>query len=143
MDIAWMLVLLIRQALPSDDANWAARLTVLDSARVAAWARGDASALGQVYEVGSPVWKADRRLLRAYAKRGASVRGGALRVLDAHVQRRAPGVVALRVVDVLGPASVVWPDGSTQALPHDRPTARTITLRNGPDGWRIAGSVQR
>jgi hypothetical protein len=49
----------------------------------------------------------------------------------------------LEVVDRLGPARIVWTDGSVTSLPRDEPSRRVITLVRTAEGWRIAGTGLR
>jgi hypothetical protein len=120
--------------------RWRPVLDRLDSHRARAYATARPRALRRVYVPGSRVLVRDRRMLRAWARRDATVAGVRLRVL--HV-RRLPSTgadVRLRVADRLGRATAALSDGRGVALPRDRPTAHVVVLRRTGAGWRIAAT---
>jgi hypothetical protein len=120
------------------DSRWRPVLERLDAARSTAWRHGDPAALRRVYRVGSAALRADQRSLSAYLARGLRPAGVRLNLKAINVTRRDRGTVVLDVVDRLGPMSVVGVRDRPTRLPRDRPTSHTITLRRGPNGWRIA-----
>ena len=77
-------------------------------------------------------------MLREYAARGLLVRGVSLAFGAVEVAHRAPGVVKLRVVDQLRPATAVDQQGRRLDLPRDDPTSHSIELRRFRNDWRIA-----
>ncbi|MCL8251709.1 hypothetical protein AERO_09970 [Aeromicrobium fastidiosum] len=143
MDWLWVLLVAVRVLSPSPDDQWAVRLAALDDVREQAFASADASLLRDVYVEASAARRPDARLIAAYARRGGRVVGAELRVLDCRVVREGRHRVRLEVVDQLGPARVRWDDGTSTALPRDRPTRRAVTLVRSPGQdaqWRIAGT---
>jgi len=111
----------------------------LDRSRARAFASGDSAGLTDVYLRGSTVLRRDRAVLDAYARRGLTVRGARLRLLDVRVCAEADTRVALRVVDRLRPVRV-RAAGATSArpLPRDHPTLHRVQLVRTTAGWRIA-----
>jgi len=138
----WFVVVMIRAVSPAPDDQWAARLTELDLARAQAFATADPQRLDEVYVSGSPARRTDAASIDAYARRGGRVVGAELRILTCHVVRASPDRVRLEVVDQLGPARVLWSDGTSRDLPRDHPSRREITVVRTPAGWRIAQSRQ-
>lgn len=111
-------------------------LTDWDRARAAAWRRGDAAALAELYAAGSVAGRADRALLAAYDARGLRVSGlrmqrAAVEVVAADAER-----VALRVTERLVGATAIGPRGRTM-LPHDGWSVRRVVLRAAGDGWQV------
>jgi hypothetical protein len=137
MDWLWMIVLAVRtfSAAPGDE--WAVRLAELDTARAAAFAEADPSALADVYAPRSSGRRSDAATIKAYARRGGRVVGANLRVLTCRVIRASDRTAQLDIVDQLAPTKVIWANGTTTSLPRDRPTRRTITLQRTTEGWRI------
>ena len=108
-----------------------------DSRRAEAWAAGDVSALRELYVAGSPTGREDVRMLSAYADRGLRVVGLTTQVLALEVLEESAGALVVRVTDrVVG--GVVSGKGTSAALPHDRATTRTVTMRRVEGVWRIA-----
>lgn len=119
-------------------SRWSPVLDRLDVHRARAYATGRPHPLHRVYVRGSRVLAHDRRMLRAWIRRDATVTGVRLRVL--HV-RRLPtkgADVRLRVVDQLTHGAATLPGGNRMPLPRDRPTAHVVVLRRTTVGWRIA-----
>lgn len=143
MDWLWVLLVALRSVSPSADDQWAGRLAELDQVREQAFATGDRSLLGRVYTRGSEGRRADAALIEQYRRRDGRVVGAELRVLSCRVVRDGGERVTLEVVDQLGRARVAWGDGTSTALPHDRPSRRRITVvRDGEGRWRIAEARQ-
>ena len=118
--------------------HWQRVLHDLDRSRARAFAAGEPRGLDAVYVRGSPVLRHDRAVLDAYARRGLTVRGARLRLLDVRVRAASADRVALRVVDRLGPAVVGSGGGVARPLPRDHPTLHRLRLLRTPAGWRIA-----
>lgn len=137
MDWLWVLLVAVRALSPSPDDQWATRLAELDGTREAAFAAADPARLDDVYVAGSPAHRTDAETIAAYARRGGRVVGAQLRVLSCHVVRVSDDRVRLEVVDQLAPATVVWQDDTSTALPRDLPTRRDITVVRTDEGWRI------
>jgi hypothetical protein len=108
-----------------------------DERRAAAWARGDAGALADLYAPGSRSGAADVRLLRAYARRGLRVEGLTTQVLGLRVVERSPRRLVLVVTDrVVGGSAV---GGSAPvALPADRASTRRVVLARQRGRWVVA-----
>ena len=123
----------------SDDIRWAGVLGELDDIRAEAFAASDPALLDRVYAPRSRARAADAATIRDYERRGARVTGADLILVSCRVEEATAGRVELEVIDRLGPARVVWADGTSRALPRDLPTRRAVTLVRTPDGWRIAG----
>jgi len=123
----------------SAEAGWSDVLRTLDLARAEAWRRGDPAALGAVYAAGSPLLRADRADLRAYTDRGLRVAGASTTYDLVEVLSSGADRVRLLAVDQLGSTRAVSSvTGRTRALPRDDRARHLITLRQTPDGWRIA-----
>ncbi len=142
MDWWWTLAALTAHLGTSDDDRWARVLTGLDLQRAQAFADADTAGLDRVYLTADAA-ASDADTIGAYADRGSRVVGAVLRVERVEVRRRSDRRVTLDVVDRLGPARVVWDDGSVGALPRDRPTARVVVLVWTAEGWRISASRPR
>jgi hypothetical protein len=142
MDWLWVLLVAVRAVSPAPDDQWATRLTALDRVRAEAFASDDPARLDDVYAAGSGAAAADADTISGYARRGGHVVGAELRILSCHVVRASRDRVRLEIVDRLGPARVVWGDGTTTDLPRDQPTRRQVTLVRTSGGWRISGSRQ-
>ncbi|MGD9962112.1 hypothetical protein [Nocardioides sp.] len=107
-----------------------------DRRRAAAWARGDRSALAELYTEDSASGAADVAMLRQYAARGLVVRGMRTQVLSADVRSRSESRIVLAVTDRVVRAAAVGP-GVRFTLPRDRASGHTIELvRVGPT-WRV------
>lgn len=115
----------------------AAVLAAWDERRSAAWARGDAGALADLYAPRSSSGAADVRLLRAYARRGLRVEGLATQVLGLRVLERSSRRLVLVVTDrVVGGAAVGGP--APVALPADRASTRRVVLTRDRGRWVVA-----
>ncbi len=124
---------------PVTPSRWERVLADLDRSRARAFAAGDAAALTEVYVRGSTVLRRDRAVLAAYARRGLTVRGAGLRLLEVRVGAASAGRVVLRVVDRLGPARVRrGAERWSRSLPRDHPTLHRLGLVRTAAGWRIA-----
>ena len=124
-------------------SRWERALGRLDRVRGRAFASGEVAALGAVYQAGSAVLHRDRAVLRGYVARGLTVHGVGFDLLDVRIRRAAPGVVVLRVVDRLRPATARSGGGARLPLPRDGPTAHRLTLIREGGGWRIAAVAAR
>ena len=143
MDWLWVLIAIVRAASPAPDDQWATRLSGLDEVRAEAFATTDAGLLDRVYVRGSRAAEADARTIADYRERGGRILGAELRVISCRVLSASSSRARLDVIDRLGPARVVWADGSATELPRDEPSRRVITLVRTSEGWRIAGVSPR
>lgn len=141
MDWWWALAMMTHAFVSSEDQRWAVALSGLDLIRAEAFAAADPERLDAVYVHGSRMWRADADLIADYARRDSHVVGADLRLLSCRVLSSSARTVRLDVIDRLGPARVVWADGTSRALPRDEPTRRTLTLVHTRQGWRIAAST--
>lgn len=139
MDWLWVLIAAVRAVSPAPEDQWATRLTELDQIRAEAFATTDTGLLDRVYVRGSRALAADAGTIADYEARGGRVVGAELRVISCRVLAASSSRARLDVVDRLGPARIVWADGSATELPRDEPSRRVITLVRTTDGWRIAG----
>ena len=117
----------------------AAALAVLrawDVRRAAAWADGDAAAVGSLYTPGSDAGRGDRAMLRRYAERGLRVRGLRMQVIEVSLRSRSVGRIVLDVTDRVAGGVVVGPGVRTR-LPTDRATRRIVVLRRVAGEWRV------
>jgi hypothetical protein len=142
MDWVWVVVMALRAVSPAADDRWATVLAELDRGRETAFAQADPRRLEGTYVRGTAVKAVDARTISQYASRGGRVVGARLQLLSCRVVEASPRRARLDVVDRLGPARVVWDDGTTTPLPRDRPTRRLVTLTRTSDGWRVAASSQ-
>ncbi len=108
-----------------------------DASRARAWAGSDPQALHSLYVRGSAAGEADVRLLRAYRARGLVVRRLVTQVFAATVRRSDAWVLTLEVSDRIA-GGVLRGHGRATALPSSPPVSRTIELRRGQGGWRVA-----
>ncbi len=134
--VAWVVAL--GSLVSSGDLRWAGVLGDLDRVRAEAFATSQPDLLDHVYATGSAARDVDASIIRDYAIRGGRVIDADLTVLSCQIVHETDDRVSLDVVDRLGPARVVWADGTTRALPRDLPTRRAVTLVRVSDGWRIA-----
>lgn len=118
--------------------RWRHVLESLLARRASAYAEANAAALASVYLPGSAVLERDREILRDWHRRGLTVRGASVRLHSVHLVDHSPDRAVLRVVDRLAGAVAVATDGSTRALPHDRPTRHRVLLVKTVQGWRIS-----
>jgi hypothetical protein len=112
-------------------------LAAWDERRAAAWARGDAEALADLYAPGSRSGAADVRLLRAYARRGLRVEGLTTQVLGLRVVERTPRRLVLVVTDRVVGGSAVG-GAAPVALPADRASTRRVVLERQRGRWVVA-----
>lgn len=112
-------------------------LAAWDERRAAAWARGDADALADLYAPGSRSGATDVRLLRAYARRGLRVEGLSTQVLGLRVVERSPRRLVLVVTDRLVGGSAVG-GAAPVALPADRASTRRVVLAHQRGRWVVA-----
>jgi hypothetical protein len=143
MDWLWMLIAAVRAVSPAPEDQWAARLSQLVEVRAEAFATTETGFLDGVYVRASRALAVDAASIAAYRHRGGRVVGAELRVISCRVLAASASHARLDVVDRLGPARVVWADGSATALPRDEPSRRVITLVRTTEGWRIAGVSPR
>ncbi|MEJ7633329.1 hypothetical protein [Aeromicrobium sp.] len=143
MDWLWVVIIAMRAASPAPDDRWATRLTELDDVRAEAFAAGDPDLLDGVYAQGSRARVVDSATIADYRRRGARVVDAELRVLSCRVLGASRSRARLDVVDRLGPARIVWDDGSSTALPRDEPSRRIVHLVQTREGWRVAGVTPR
>lgn len=141
MDWLWVLLIAVRGLSPAPEDVWATRLAALDQARETAFASADPARLAAVYVAGSRGLRADAAAIEAYAARGGRVVGAELRVLSCRVVRASDDRAQLEIIDQLARAHVLWDDGSSTWLPHDRPSRRSLTVVRTGDGWRISEAV--
>lgn len=107
-----------------------------DERRAAAWARGDAAALSDLYAPGSRSGAADVRLLRAYAERGLRVEGLTTQVLALRVLERSPRRLVLVVTDRVVGGSAVG-GAAPVTLPADRASTRRVVLVRQRGRWVV------
>jgi len=143
MDWLWVLIAALRAVSPAPEDEWATRLSELDEVRAEAFATTDPGALDGVYVRRSQAMRSDAATIEDYRKRGGRVIGADLRVISCRVLAESASRARLDVVDRLGPARIVWADGSVTDLPRDEPSRRVITLVRTTEGWRIAGASLR
>jgi hypothetical protein len=143
VDWLWVLVVAARAASPAPADQWATVLSRLDEVRAQAYATGDAALLDRVYVRGSGARAQDVAALTGYRRRGATVTGARLHLISCRVLAASTSRARLDVVDQLGPAEVVWTDGTTTALPHDQPSRRVVALVRTSGGWRVAAVSPR
>jgi hypothetical protein len=115
----------------------AAVLAAWDERRAAAWARGDATALADLYAPGSRSGAADVRLLQAYAGRGLRVEGLTTQVLGLRVVEQSPRRLVLVVTDRVVGGSAVG-GAAPVALPADRASTRRVVLVRQRATWVVA-----
>ena len=115
-------------------------LHVWDRRRAAAWAHGDAAALGRLYVTGSRARSADLALLRHYTDRGLVVSGLRMQVLRARVLVDRRRVLVLEVTERLAtaraaPAAVL---SASRALPAGRVSTHLVRFRKVGAAWLVA-----
>lgn len=143
MDWLWVLIAAVRAVSPAPADEWATRLGELDEVRAEAFATADAGLLDGAYVRGSRALRVDAATIDDYRRRGGRVAGAEMRIISCRVLAASTSRARLEVVDRLGPARIVWTDGSSTRLPRDEPSRRVITLVRTPEGWRIAGASLR
>lgn len=114
----------------------AAVLAAWDADRAAAWSAGDVRRLRSLYARGSVAGERDVAMLQRWLDRGLVVSGLRVQVLALHEVSRTPDRWVLTVTDrVVGGVAT----GSTsQRLPVDAPTSRTVTLRKVGERWLVS-----
>lgn len=119
-------------------ADWAAVLRGLDRRRGQAWAAGDPAALTRVFAAGSDALTADRRRLRAFARRGLTAHG--VRVSFDHIEVLAAGDgrARLRFAGHLRAVLAVDRSGVAHRVRPGRPIRETVTLTRSGPRWLIA-----
>jgi hypothetical protein len=143
MDWLWVVIAALRAVSPAPEDQWATRLGELDRVRAEAFATTDAGLLDRVYVRGSRARTVDATTIADYRERGGRVVGADLRIITCRVLATSSSRTRLDVVDRLGPARIVWTDGSATVLPRDEPSRRVVTLVRTTEGWRIAGVSPR
>ncbi|PUA79195.1 hypothetical protein [Nocardioides currus] len=111
-------------------------LAAWDERRAAAWADGDVEALRDLYVAGSATGRSDARMLAAYVDRGLRVEGLTTQVLALEVLAEEPERLILRVTDRVR-GGVVTGAAVDAALPQDRSSTRTVTLRRVDGAWLV------
>lgn len=120
---------------PQPEPAWTLR--GLDHTRAVAFQSGEPRLLSDVYAPGSPLLKQERRRLLAYVRDGVTLHGMELVVTSCTVLTDDADRQVLRVTDRLLPTRAEFADGTTRALPVDRPTRRDIELKRIAGEWRI------
>ena len=143
MDWLWVLIAAVRAVSPAPEDEWATRFGALDEVRAEAFATADVGLLDGAYVRGSRALAVDAATIDDYRRRGGRVAGAEMRIISCRVLAASTSRARLQVVDRLGPARIVWSDGSSTSLPRDEPSRRVITLVRTPEGWRIAGASLR
>lgn len=108
-------------------------LSALDVVREYAWSTADTGMLATIYVAGAG--RTDVARLQAWRER-------AMRVEQMTMVRsscRASGATSVEVVERLGMAVAVLPDGRRRSLPHDGWDRRIIDLQHRDGRWRILG----
>lgn len=113
-----------------------------DERRAAAWAAEDPRALRELYAAGSRAAAVDLALLRRWRDAGWRVEDLRSQLLAVSVVRATPERLVLRVVDRVAGGRVVARSGParTTSLPGTTARTRTLELRRGTTGWRLAVS---
>ncbi len=110
-----------------------------DQRRADAWSSGDVGALRRLYVAGSATGRVDVRMLTDYVARGLTVDGLHTQVLALTVVEDSAARLRIRVTDrVVGGAvtgQAAAGQQTRQSLPRDRPTTRTLTLRQVQGEW--------
>lgn len=115
------------------DSPERAVLAAWDAGRSKAWAEGSVGDLRSLYVEGSAAGRRDAAMLSAYTARGLRVEGMRTQVLGFRVRRSSRARLVATVTDRVVGGQVV---GRTRsALPVDRPTTRTVTLRRVGGRW--------
>jgi len=130
-------------ALADPDAPAARILRDWDAARARAYAEASPSDLRALYVPRSAVGRADRRVLRAYAGRGLTVRDARMEVAEVVEVGRTGMRLRVAVVERLGPAYAVAGDGRRLPLPRDNWRERRLVLAYADGRWRMAAATPR
>ncbi|HEX6148543.1 hypothetical protein [Nocardioides sp.] len=108
-----------------------------DAARAAAWRRGNAARLRDLYVEGSTAGRADQALLAAYRSRGFRVVGMTMQRSDVRVLTASGDRMVVRVTDRLVGATAVARDRRV-ALPRDAWSTRVVVMVSAGERWRVA-----
>jgi hypothetical protein len=111
-----------------------------DQRRAEAWASGDVAALRSLYTARSDAGRVDRRMLRAWVGRGLRVVGMRMQLLTVRVRESSPERAVLVVTDRLV-GGVAVGRGVRVALPRDRASRRTVSLRRVAGEWLVDSVV--
>ena len=111
-----------------------------DERRARAWASGDVEALRSLYTPGSVAGRVGRRMLREWLARGLRVRGLRMQLVAVRVRESARDRAVLLVIDRLA-GGVAVGRGVRVALPRDRLSRRTVTLRRVAGEWLVDSVV--
>lgn len=111
-----------------------------DQRRSAAWAAGDATALGGLYTADSTAGTADVTLMLRYADHGLRVHEMRMQVLSARTLITRPRLLELEVTDRLASAVAVRSGDrlTLGRLPSDTATTRRLVLRRVDGRWLMA-----
>lgn len=121
---------------PRPEVEAAGVLASWDADRAAAWSAGDVRRLRSLYTTGSAAGDHDVAMLRRWLDRGLVVDGLRTQVLALRVVRRSVDRWVLTVTDRV--VDGVARGGTSQRLPADAPTTRTVTLRLDGDRWLVS-----
>jgi hypothetical protein len=121
---------------PLPEVEAAAVLASWDADRAAAWSAGDVRRLRSLYTDGSIAGDQDVAMLRRWLDRGLVVDGLRTQVLGLREVRRSTDRWVLTVTDRV--VDGVARGETTQRLPADTPTTRTVTLRLVDDRWLVS-----
>lgn len=124
---------------PRPEVEAAAVLAAWDAGRARAWARGDVRRLRSLYTPGSVAGERDVAMLRRWLDRGLVVDGMRTQVLSLHQVRRTADRWVLAVTDRI--VHGVARGATTERLPTDAATTRTVTLRVVGDRWLVSSVV--
>jgi hypothetical protein len=108
-----------------------------DRRRARAWARGDPTALADLYAVRSRTGRRDRAMLAAYRARGLQVRSMDRQVLALHLRTCTRRRISLLLTDRLVDAVAVG-RGQRTGLPAGQPATRRVDLRRDAGRWRVS-----
>lgn len=129
--------LVAARAAPSAAPQPVALLAAWDARRAAAWAAGDADALGRLYTPASAAGRADVAMLRRWSGRGLRVTDLRMQVLAVDVRAASPGRWELDVTDRLA-GGVAVGAGRRTTLPRDGWSTRRIVVQRVAGAWRVA-----
>jgi hypothetical protein len=127
-----------RAPAPSGTEPFALRvLRAWDRDRARAYARGDRTALRDLYVAGSRTGARDLAVLDGYRSRGLRVTTLRTQVLGARVLSHTPRRLSLLVTDALV-GGVALRGEQRWRLPDDRASTRRVLLRRSDDRWLVA-----
>lgn len=121
---------------PRPEVEAAAVLASWDADRAAAWSAGDVRRLRSLYTPGSMAGGHDVAMLRRWLGRGLVVDGLRTQVLALREVRRSADRWVLSVTDRV--VDGVARGETTERLPADLPTTRTVTMRLVGDRWLVS-----